>query len=291
MLDVIIALIPAVIASIILYGFSAALIIAVCLASAVGAEYIFNLLSKKEQTVGDLSAIVTGILLALNLPAKANVWHCFVGSVFAIVIVKCVFGGLGRNFANPAITARVFLLIAFSKLAGGSATNFMTPELVASATPLEVIKSGEGTLPTLLQMLVGNRGGAIGEGCAIALIIGFVYLVVRRVIHIEPTLIFVGTVFALSLLIKQDLTVATYEILGGGLLLGAIFMATDYVTTPTSKRGKMLFCFFCGIITVLIRFFGYYPEGVSFSILIMNIFSPYIEKLCRRKPLGVGGAK
>lgn len=291
MLDVIIALIPAVIASIVLYGFSAALIIAVCLASAVGAEYIFNLLSKKEQTVGDLSAIVTGILLALNLPAKANVWHCFVGSVFAIVIVKCVFGGLGRNFANPAITARVFLLIAFSKLAGGSATNFMTPELVASATPLEVIKSGEGTLPTLFQMLVGNRGGAIGEGCAIALIIGFVYLVVRRVIHIEPTLIFVGTVFALSLLIKQDLTVATYEILGGGLLLGAIFMATDYVTTPTSKRGKMLFCFFCGIITVLIRFFGYYPEGVSFSILIMNIFSPYIEKLCRRKPLGVGGAK
>ena len=291
MLDVIIALLPAAIASIILYGLKAAIIIAVCVATSVEAECLFNMLAKKEQTVGDFSAIVTGLLLALNLPAKANVWHCFVGSIFAIVIVKCVFGGLGRNFANPAITARVFLLIAFSKLAGGSATNFMSPELVASATPLEVIKSGEGTLPTLLEMLVGNRGGAIGEGCAIALIIGFIYLVVRKVIHIEPTLIFVGTVFALSLIIKQDLTLATYEILGGGLLLGAIFMATDYVTTPTSKRGKMLFCFFCGIITVLIRFFGYYPEGVSFSILIMNIFSPYIEKLCRRKPLGVGGAK
>ena len=291
MLDVIIALLPATVAAIILYGLKAAIIIAVCVATSVESECLFNMLAKKEQTVGDFSAIVTGLLLALNLPTKATVWQCFVGSIFAIVVVKCVFGGLGRNFANPAITARVFLLIAFSKLAGGSATSFMSPELVASATPLAVIKSGEGTLPTLLEMLVGNRGGAIGEGCAIALIIGFIYLVVRKVIHVEPTLIFVGTVFILSLIIKQDLTVATYEILGGGLLLGAIFMATDYVTTPTSKRGKMLFCFFCGIITVLIRFFGDYPEGVSFSILIMNIFSPYIEKLCRRKPLGVGGAK
>ena len=291
MLDVLIALTPAAIASIILYGFSAALIIAVCLASSVGAEYIFNLLTKKEQTVGDLSAMVTGLLLALNLSTKATVWHCLVGSVVAIVIVKCVFGGLGCNFANPAITARVFLLIAFSSLAGGAATNFMTPELVASATPLEVIKSGEGTLPSLIDMLIGNRGGAIGEGCAIALIIGFIYLVVRKVIYFEPTLIFVGTVFVLSLIIKQDLVLATYEILGGGLLIGAIFMATDYVTTPTNRLGKSVFCLLCGVITVLIRFFGYYPEGVSFSILIMNILSPYIQKLCQRKPFGVGGAK
>ena len=291
MLDVIIALIPATVAAIVLYGFKAALIIAVCVATSIGSEYIFNLLSKQKQTVGDLSAIVTGLLLALNLPAKAEVWHCFVGSVFAIVIVKCVFGGLGRNFANPAITARVFLLIAFGKIAGGSATQFMTPELVASATPLEVIKSGEGTLPTLLEMLVGNRGGAIGEGCAIALILGFIYLVARKVVYIEPTLIFVGTVFVLSLIIKQDILLATYEILGGGLLLGAIFMATDYVTTPTNRLGKSVFCFLCGIITVLIRFYGYYPEGVSFSILFMNIVSPYIQKLTRRKPLGTGGVK
>lgn len=291
MLDVIIALIPAAIAAIILYGMRAALIIAVCVATSVASEFFFNLICKKKQTVGDLSAIVTGLLLALSVSTKVSLWHCIVGSVFAIVIVKCVFGGIGCNFANPAVTARVFLLIAFGKVAGGVATNFQAPDLVASATPLEVIKSGEGILPTLTDMLIGNRGGAIGESCAIALILGFIYLLVRRVISWHTPIIYIATAFALSLAIKQDITVALYQVLGGGLLLGAIFMATDYSTTPSNNWGKVIFGFACGIITVLIRLWGYYPEGVSFAILFMNILSPYIEKLCTPKPLGLGGGK
>ena len=230
--------------------------------------------------------MVTGLLLALSLSTRVSIWHCVVGSVFAIVVVKCLFGGIGCNFANPAVTARVLLLIAFGKVAGGAATNFMSAELVASATPLAVIKDGEGLLPSLTDMLIGNRGGAIGEVCAIALILGFVYLVVRRVITWETPVVFVATVFVLSLIVKQDLTAALYQVLGGGLLLGAIFMATDYVTTPITRSGKAVFAFGCGIITVLIRFWGDYPEGVSFAILFMNILTPYIERLCRNKPIG-----
>lgn len=286
MLDVIIALIPAAIAAIIFFGLKAALIIAVCVATSVVSEYFFNLICKKKQTVGDLSAIVTGLLLALSLSTKVSLWHCFVGSVFAIIVVKCLFGGIGCNFANPAVTARVFLLIAFSKMAGGSATNFASPDLVASATPLEVMKSGEGVLPTLTDMLIGNRGGAIGETCAIALLIGFIYLLIRRVISWHTPVVFVATTFVLSLAIDQDITIALYQILGGGLMIGAIFMATDYSTTPTNKWGKVIFGSGCAIITIMIRFWGYYPEGVSFGILFMNILSPYIEKWCTPKPLG-----
>ena len=286
MRDVLIALSPAAIASVILFGLKALLIIAVCVISSVGSEFIFNLLTKKKQTVGDLSAAVTGLLLALNLSTKVSVWQCIVGSVFAIVIVKCAFGGLGANFANPAITARIFLLISFASLGGGAATNFASAELVASATPLEVIKSGEGVLPSLLDMFLGNRGGTIGETCIAALLVGYVYLVARGVIKWETPLIFIGTVFLLSLAIKGDFNMALYEVLGGGLVLGAVFMATDYSTTPLGRLGKMVFALGCGLITVLIRFFGSYPEGVSFAILIMNILSPYIEKLTAPKALG-----
>ena len=291
MLDVIIALIPAAIAAIVFYGLKAAIIIAVCVATSVAAEYFFNLICKKKQTVGDLSAIVTGLLLALSLSTKVTLWQCFVGSVFAIIAVKCLFGGIGCNFANPAVTARVFLLIAFGKVAGGVATNFASPELVASATPLEVISGGSGELPSLLDMLIGNRGGAIGEGCAIALILGFIYLLVRRIISWHTPVVYIATAFVLSLIIKQDLTIALYQVLGGGLLLGAIFMATDYSTTPTHLWGKIIFGIGCGIITVLIRFFGSYPEGVSFAILLMNILTPYIDKIGVPTPLGAGGAK
>ncbi len=285
MRDVVIALLPASVAAVVLFGFRALIIIAVCVASAVASEFLFNLICKKKQTVGDMSAIVTGLLLALNLPAKTTIWQCVVGSVFAIVVVKCLFGGIGCNFANPAITARVFLLVAFSaSVGGGAATQFA--ELTAGATPLEVIKKGGSELPSLLDMFLGNRGGAIGETCALALLIGFVYLLVRKVISWHTPVIFVGTVFVLSLIIKQDIRVALYEVLGGGLLIGAIFMATDYSTTPINKRGKMVFALGCGIITVLIRFFGSYPEGVSFAILLMNIVSPYIERLTAKRPFG-----
>ncbi|MBQ3495262.1 MAG: RnfABCDGE type electron transport complex subunit D [Clostridia bacterium] len=289
MLDVLIALAPATVMAVVLFGLRALLIIGVCVVTAVVSEFIFNLINKRKQTVLDLSATVTGLLLALNLPLTATVWQCIVGSIFAIIVVKCLFGGLGHNFANPAITARIFLLLSFSTtIAGGTSPQLV--DVVASATPLAAIKDGAThQLPSLLHMLIGLRGGAIGEVCSIALIVGYIYLVVKKVIHFETPLIFVATVFLLSWLIKGDITIALYQVLGGGLLLGAIFMATDYVTTPINRVGKMVFALGCGLITVLIRFFGNYPEGVSFSILLMNILSPYIEKLCKKKAFG--GAK
>ncbi len=293
MRDVLIALSPAAVASVVLFGLRALLIILVCVASAVASEFLFNLACKKNQTVGDLSAAVTGLILALCLPAKTELWQCAVGSIFAIVVVKCLFGGLGCNFANPAATGRVLLLIAFSSsVGGGSATRFADPELVASATPLEIIKTGgEAELPSLLDMFLGNRMGAIGETCALALIIGGIYLIIRKVIHWHTPVIYIATVFVLSFIIKQDVTVALYEVLGGGLIIAAFFMITDYVTTPINKVGKMVFALGCGILTVLIRFWGSYPEGVSFAIVLMNIVSPYIEKLCAYKPLGKVGKK
>jgi electron transport complex protein RnfD len=284
MRDVIIALLPAAVAAVVLFGFKALLMICVCVTSAVLSEFFFNLITKKKQTVGDLSAIVTGLLLSLNLSTKVELWQCMLGSVFAIVVVKCFFGGLGKNFANPAITGRIFLIISFSAVAGGAQTQFA--ELTAGATPLEVIKNGGNQLPSLLDMLIGNRGGAIGETCAIALLLGFAYLLFRKIISWHIPVVYVATVFVLSLIIRQDLTAALYEVLGGGLLIGAIFMATDYVTSPNGRVGKIIFALGCGLITVLIRFWGSYPEGVSFAILFMNILSPYIEKIHIIGPLG-----
>ena len=293
MLDVLIALTPAAVMAVVFFGLGALLNIGICVGTCVIAEFLFNLAAKKTQTVKDLSAAVTGLILALNLSTNANPWHCVVGSLFAIVVVKCLFGGIGCNFANPAATARVLLLVAFSsQLAGGAATNFQSADLVASATPMAIINNDmPGTLPSLLDMLIGNRGGAIGETCAIALILGGIYLIVRRVITWHTPVIFIATVFVFSLLVKWDFNLALYEILGGGLLIGAIFMATDYSTTPINKYGKMVFAFGCGLITCLIRFWGSYPEGVSFAILLMNIFSPYIEKWCAKKPFGKAGKK
>lgn len=292
MRDVLIALSPAAVAGIVFFGLRALLTIALCVGTAILSEYLFNLATKKKQTVGDLSAVVTGLLLALTLPAKTGIFECIVGSAFAIVVVKCLFGGIGCNFANPAVTARVFLLLSFASVGGGSHTVFQDVELVGGATPLELVGTeAAANLPSILNMLIGNRMGAIGEGCAIALILGGIYLVVRKVISWHTPVIYIGTVFVLSLLITFDITEALYHVLGGGLIIAAFFMATDYVTTPINKYGKMVFAFGCGILTVLIRFFGSYPEGVSFAILIMNIVSPYIEKLCTMKPFGKVVAK
>ena len=285
MRDVIIALMPASVAAVIFFGLKAAIMIAVCVGVAVVSEFLFNLICKKKQTVGDLSAIVTGLLLALNLSTNATYWQCALGSFFAIIVVKCLFGGIGHNFANPAITARVFLLIAFSSsIAGGAFANFA--EITSSATPLAVMKLGSTNLPPLLHMFLGNIGGAIGETSALAILIGFAYLLIRRVIGWQTPVVFVGTVFLLSLALGQSLSYALYQVLGGGLLLGAVFMATDYSTTPINKRGKVVFALGCGILTVLIRKFGDYPEGVSFAILFMNILSPYIERLTQKRPFG-----
>jgi len=287
MLDVLIALLPATVMGAVIFGWRALLVVFSCVASAVLSEFLFNLILRKKQTVGDLSAAVTGLLLALNLHANAPIWQCVIGAVFAIVVVKCLFGGLGCNFANPAATARVMLLISFAgSLAGGAVPKLSTnPELVSGATPLAVLDK-EGELPTLLDMFLGLYGGAIGETCTAAIILGFVYLVIRRVIHFETPLILVGTVFALSLIVDASFVTATYQILSGGLMLAAVFMITDYSTTPITRTGKMIFAFGCGIITFLIRYFGNYPEGVSFAILIMNIISPYIEKWTAPRALG-----
>ena len=289
MLDVLIALAPATVAGVVLFGLRALLVILITVGSAVLSEFLFNIITKREQTIKDLSAVVTGLILALSLPSKAELWQCAVGAVFAIIVVKCLFGGLGANFANPAATARVFLLISFASIGGGAATNFA--EITASATPLEAIKQGQGVenLPSLLDMLLGNRAGAIGETCIIALVLGGIYLIARRVIHWHVPVAYVLSVFLLTLAIKQDVTIALYEVLGGAVVLAAFFMITDYVTTPINELGKVVFAVGCGIITVLIRMFGSYPEGVSFAILLMNIVSPYIERLCTRKPLGKGG--
>ena len=294
MLDVIIAALPALIMGTVIFGIRALLVTAVTVVAAVLSEVLFNLAAKKAQTVGDLSAVVTGLLLALNLRADAPLWQCVIGAVFAIVVVKCLFGGLGCNFANPAITARVLLLICFAGSLGGGAIPVMTAggpiELVSGATPLAVLKTG-GALPSLLEMFLGFRGGAIGESCIAAILLGFLYLVVRKVINFEIPVIFVGTVFLLTLAVDGSLIKSTYEILAGGLVFGAVFMATDYVTTPINRAGKMLFAFGCGLITFLIRYFGGYPEGVSFAILFMNILSPYIEKWTAKRPLGAKSKK
>ena len=281
MIDMLIALAPATVAAIVFFGLRAAVTIAVCVGSALLSEFLFNLLAKKEQTVGDLTAVVTGLLLALNLSTNVTIWQCLVGSVFAIVIVKCAFGGLGYNFANPAIAAKVMLLIAFSDVAGGAMTSFS--ELESGATPLAILGGAEGTLPSMLDMLLGNRGGAIGETCAIALLLGGIYLIIRKVITWHIPVVYIGGVFLLSLAFGASITDAVYHVLGGGLLLGAIFMATDPVTSPKKWLGKIIFALCCALITVLIRFYGSYPEGASFAILIMNILCPYIDMIGAKK--------
>ena len=285
MLDVIIALLPAAIAAVVLFGPKAASMICVCIAAAVVSEFLFNLLARREQTVGDLSAVVTGLLLALNLSTNVPLWQCALGSIFAIVLVKCAFGGMGHNFANPAITARVFMLMAFtSTVAGGAAPRMV--DAVSSATPLGLVGGDPALLPTLGQLFLGLHGGAIGETCILALLIGFAYLLWRRVISWQIPVIFIGTVFVCYLVLTGSFLAALYEVLAGGLVLGAVFMATDYTTTPITAEGRMLFAFGCGLITFVIRNFCALPEGVSYSILCMNILAPWLEKWTRRKPLG-----
>ena len=289
MLDVIIALLPATVAAIVLFGAPALVPILSCVIAAVLSEFLFNVITHRKQSIGDLSAVVTGLLLGLNLSTNVPVWQCVIGSVFAIVFVKCLFGGLGHNFANPAITARVFMLVSFTQVMGGAMPKGV--DLVTSATPLEVLSTGGEGLPSLLDMFLGVRGGAVGETCVIALLIGFAYLVVRRVIRWYVPAIFVGSVFVLYFVTTGSAVTALYEIMAGGLFLGAIFMATDYQTSPINNKGKAFFALGCGILTFVIREYCAYPEGVSLSILVMNILAPMIEKWTAATPLGLGGPK
>ena len=286
MRDVLISLLPATIAGTVIFGLRSLLVVAICVAACVGFEALFNVMIKKDQTIGDFSAAVTGLLLALNLPANIPLWQCVVGALFAIVVVKCLFGGIGCNPVNPAITARVFMLIAF-----GSMTVQAFPtvvDTVSSATPLSL---GEGVaMPSLLDLFLGLNGGAIGETCVLALVLGFIYLLVRRVITWHVPVAYIGTVFVCSFFMEgMDFTSALAMILSGGLFIGAIFMATDYVTSPATAAGKLYFGLGAGLITFVTRYFGVYPEGVSFAILFMNILTPYIDSWTRHKVFGVGG--
>ena len=283
MRDVLISLVPAAVAGTVIFGLRSLLVISVCVVACVLAEALFNVIVKKDQTVGDLSAAVTGLLLALNLPATVPIWQCVIGSLFAIVIVKCLFGGIGKNPVNPAITARVFMLVSFTSLTVQAFPTVV--DTVAGATPLPSIAAGN--TPKLSDLFFGLMGGAIGETCALALLIGFIYLLVRRIITWHVPVSFVGTVYLLSLFAEGfDFMKALALILSGGLLLGAIFMATDYVTSPATAKGKLVFGIGAGLLTFLIRYFGVYPEGVSFAILFMNILTPYIDTLTAHKVFG-----
>lgn len=289
MLDVIIALIPALIASVIIFGWRSLLITGVCTACCILSEYVFRKISKKDNTISDLSAVVTGLLLAFNLPVTIPIWQAIIGSVTAIIVVKQLFGGIGQNFANPAVTARIIMLIAFS----GNMTNWTFPQnsvdALSGATPLAAASQGLSSNVNYMTLFLGNHGGCLGETCALAIILGGIYLLIRKVITWHIPVAFISTVAAMSFLCGKD---TLYQILSGGLLLAAFFMATDYSTSPSTPWGKIIFGIGCGLITILIRFWGSLPEGVSYSILLMNILTPYISKLTRQKPLGAaGGAK
>ena len=277
MRDVLIALLPAVIAGCVVFGLRALLVVAVTTAACVFFEWGFEKLCHTPSTISDLSAAVTGVLLAMNLPVSIPLWQAVFGALVAIVAVKGLFGGIGKNFANPAITARIVMFLAFSK----TMTAWVFPDAVSSATPLAMMANGESV--DYLTLLLGNHGGCLGETSALALLIGFACLLIRGVISWHTPVCFVGTVFVMSLILGQN---AVGQILSGGLMLGAIFMATDYSTTPSTNWGRVLFGIGAGLLTVLIRFYGAYAEGVSFAILFMNILTPYLSKWTETKPFG-----
>lgn len=284
MFDVIVALFPALLVGIYVFGPRALIVTLVCVAACMLSEFVIRKLMKRDNTLGDFSAIVTGILLAFNLPPQVPLWVAALGSVFAIVVVKQLFGGIGQNFANPAIAARIFLFVSFSTYM----TTWTVPfgyqhmaDAVAGATPLVDIASAN-----TLDLFFGNVSGCIGEVSAAALLLGGIYLSIRRVINPLVPLTFIGTVFVFTWVLGEN---PVNHILAGGLMLGAIFMATDYSTTPATLKGKLIFALGCGVITTLIRVFGSYPEGVSFAILLMNLVTPLIDRCTQTKPFGAGG--
>lgn len=282
MLDVIISLLPATVASVIIFGSRSLLLVGICVACSVLFEFLSRKIMKRDNTIGDLSAVVTGLLLALNLPVSINPLIAIFGCLVAIVVVKQLFGGIGMNFVNPALAARIVLLVSFPSQMMTWTNAFaytQGADTVTSATPLV---AEPGTF-SYVDLLLGKCGGSLGETCAIALIIGGIYLVIRKVISPIIPCVYIASAFLMSLALGQD---PVYQILSGGLLLGAIFMATDYTTSPITKWGKVIFALMCGILTILLRTYSNMPEGVSFSILLMNILTPHIEHLTTPKSLG-----
>lgn len=294
MLDVIIALVPTLIASVVFFGPRALLIECIAVGTCVVFEYFSRFVMKRSQTIGDLSAVITGLLLAFNLPVSIPLWMVPIGSAVAIVVAKQFFGGIGQNFVNPALAGRIVLLTSFPvAMSTWTAPLTWSQNLdgMTSASPLasihNMVSSGAENLPSLTEMLLGWRAGCLGETCAIAIIVGGLYLIIRKVISPTIPLIYIGTV-ALFMLVagKGDLRFVAYELLGGGLMLGAFFMATDYTTSPITFKGKIIFAVGCGLVTSIIRIFGNLPEGVSYSIILMNILVPLIENITIPKPFG-----
>ena len=279
MRDVIIALVPATAAGIYYFGLRALILIVAAIISAVFFEWLYEKITKKPVTINDLSAVVTGLLLAMNLPASAPVWVAIVGSAFAIIFAKQLFGGLGQNFINPALAGRAFLLASYpTEMTTWVVPNGLAADAATYATPLEQKKNG--TLDASLgQLVLGQVGGTIGETCAIALIIGGLYLLYKHVISWKIPVIYIATVFILFAVIgRHGMRMPVQEIFAGGVMLGGIFMATDYASSPVTPKGQIIFAVGAGLLTYLIRTFGGYPEGVSYSILIMNCCVPLIER-------------
>lgn len=287
MLYVIIALLPATIFGVYTFGVPALLVVLITTASAVITEYLYQKLMKKKVTIGDFSAALTGLLLALNLPAEAPWWMCVLGSVFAILIVKQVFGGLGQSFMNPALGARCFLLISFT----GRMTTFVY-DGVTGATPLALLKAGESV--NLMDMLVGNEAGTIGETSVIAILVGALFLIAMGIIDLRIPGTYLASFVVFIVVFGGhgfDLTYVTAHLCGGGLMLGAWFMATDYVTSPITKTGQIVYGICLGVLTGLFRLFGGSAEGVSYAIIFSNLLVPLIEKMTLPRPFGKGGER
>lgn len=290
MLLVILALMPATFFGIYNFGFRALLLIVVTILSCVVSEFVFDKIVHKKNTITDFSAVVTGLLLALNLPAGLPIWEAIIGGVFAIIIVKCLFGGLGQNFMNPALGARCFLLIAFA----ADMTNFNVTkggvDVYTGATPLALIRNEGLQSVNVKDMLLGFTSGTIGETSVIAILIGAIILILAGVIDLKIPGAYIVT-FAIFMFIfgaeRFDINYVTAQLCGGGLMLGAFFMATDYVTSPITPNGKILFGICCGLLTGLFRCFGANAEGVSFSIILSNILVPIIEKITVPRAFGM----
>ncbi|MGL6107627.1 RnfABCDGE type electron transport complex subunit D [Romboutsia sp.] len=300
MKQVIIALLPATLAALYFFRLSAANVIFFCVVGAVGSEFLFQKICKKESTIGDFSAIVTGLLLAFNVPATLPWWMCLLGSAFAIIVVKMVFGGIGNNFVNPALAARAFLLASFPVAMTAwtkTGVNWVSSgniDAYTTATPLSFLKQGTEGVNTLTasgvsltDLIIGNVGGCIGETSAILLLLGGVYLIYKGVItYVIPTY-YIGTVFILTFILGGfNLNFAIYEVMAGGLMIGAFFMLTDYTTSPMTQKGQIIYAVLAGVIATVIRMYGGYPEGVSYSILLVNVVTPLIDKYVKDKVFG-----
>ena len=285
MQEVCLALVPAGIASVILFGWNALMLICISVATCVLSEFVWEKATKREVTIGDWSAVVTGLLLAYNLPANAPWWLPLIGGILAIVLVKQFFGGIGSNFMNPALTARVILFISWSALMSTYPQTKFAADATTSATPLNILTGTGVSGISFMDLLLGNCGGVLGETCKIAILVGGIYLCIRKIADWRIPVSFIATVFV-CYLIKDGAEMALYQVFAGGLMLGAFFMATDYATSPVTTLGRVIMGVGCGILLFVIRAYANYPEGCSFAILFMNVCTPMIDRFTAPKPFG-----